>query len=212
MKQKLYIIGAGSVGGHVAINIDDYPGNYEIIGFFDDDPEKIGTKQFGYPVLGPVEKALDLKNDSVVIGIAFPKIKKQITELLSKNSSLTYPSLVHRFAWISKGVSTGNGSVIYPGTVVNYGSEIGNFVVMNMNCALGHHTHIGDFSSLAPGVNTGGHTIIGECTEIGIGASTLQEINIGENSTVGGQSMVIENVDPKSIVAGVPAKVIDSTK
>lgn len=116
--------------------------------------------------------------------------------------------MVHKFAWISKGVSIGNGSVIYPGTVVNYGSEIGNFVVMNMNCSLGHHTHIGDYSSLAPAVNTGRHTTIEEAVEMSIGVSTVQNIKIGYNSVIGGQAMVIEGIPPNSRAVGVPAKVI----
>jgi len=208
MKIKLYIVGAGSVGGHIARNIAGYGGRYEIAGFLDDDPAKIGTSLFDYSVLGPVEDALELMDANIVVGIAFPNTKEAVIQTLSQNSTLVYPVLIHNKAWVSEDVSVGKGTVIYPGTCINYGSQIGNFVVMNMNCSLGHHTLVGDFSSLAPGVNTGGHTQIGRLVDMGIGASTLQDVKLGDHSVIGGQSMVIRDVKKETCVAGVPAKQI----
>lgn len=212
MKTKLYIIGAGSFGGHVAWNFDSYSNDFEIAGFFDDDTDKIGTEQFGYEVLGPVRDALGLKNTAIFIGIASPKTKKKIIERLSDNRSLRYPSFVHPKAWISSDVEIGQGSIIYPGTSINFGCKVGDFVLMNMNCALGHHTIIGHYSSLAPGVNTGGHTSIGEVVDVGIGVSTLQNVTLGTDSIIGGQSMVINDIPGGVTVVGVPAKIIGNRK
>jgi len=209
--KKLYIIGAGSVGGHVALNISEYSDEFEIAGFLDDDPDKIGGEQFGFKVLGSVSKVLDLQEAAIVIGIAFPKTKRAILERISANKKLIYPTLVHSKAWVSHDVTLGKGAIIYPGTVINYGSKVGDFVVINMNCALGHHTTVGAYTSLAPGVNTGGHTTVEEGVELGIGASTLQDIRIGTGSIVGGQSMVTKDVQANSTVVGVPAKRVDCT-
>lgn len=206
MEKKLYIIGAGSVGGHIALNIEGYDSDYKVEGFFDDDPQKARSPQFGYPVLGTVDKVLKMEDAHVVIGIAFPGIKEKISTKLSKNKSLVYPSFVHSRAWISEGVSVGIGCVIYPGCSVNYGSKIDDFVIMNMNCALGHHTEIGGFSSLAPSVSTGGHTVIGEAVDVGIGVSTIQNVRVGKNCTIGGQTMLVRDVKSNSKVVGVPGK------
>lgn len=208
MKKELYIIGAGSVGGHVALNLDEYSQEYNLKGFFDDDPEKVGTEQFGLKILGSIDEALQLTNAALVIGIAFPQLKKKILQKLSANSTFQYPSLVHSQTWISKDVTVKQGCIIYPGTTVNYGCEIQDFAVINMNCSLGHHTTVGAYSSLAPGVSSGGHTTIGEGADVGIGVSTIQDINIGKDSIVGGQSMVTKDVKPASKVAGVPARQI----
>lgn len=197
------------MGGHVALNIEEYADDYNIEGFFDDDPEKVGTEQFGFEVLGPIDQALELRHEALVIGIAFPRIKRQIVEKLSVNSTLVFPSLVHEQAWISKGVKVGQGCIIYPGTAINYGSGIEDFVVINMNCSLGHHTEVGRYSSFAPGVNTGGHSTIEEAVDVGIGVSTLQDVRVGGDSTVGGQSMIIRDVKPESTVAGVPGKSVE---
>ena len=212
MKKELYIIGAGSVGGHVALNIGEYSKKYTITGFFDDDPAKIGTHQFGFEVIGTVDEALDINNKEVVIGIALPSVKQKITEKLSANPSLRYPTLIHERAWISQNVTIGKGCIIYPGTTINFGSVIDDFVVLNVNCSLGHNTSVGRYSSFAPGVNTGGHSKIEDAVEMGIGASTLQDIHVGAGSVVGGQSMVINDVRPDSTVAGVPARALVSKK
>jgi len=206
MKTKLYIIGAGSVGGHIALNIEGYGNQYEIAGILDDDSSKIGNEIFGYTVIGSIDEALKLENAHVVVGIAFPKIKADVIQKLSLNKTLIYPVLIHKKAWVSRGVYIGKGSVIYPGNSINYGSEIGDFVIMNMNCAPGHHTKIGNFSSLAPTVSTGGHTCIGNWVDVGIGASTLQNIRVGDHSIIGGQSLVIHNVESDTTVMGIPAK------
>jgi len=208
MKKELFIVGAGSVGGHIAWNIDSYSTDYKIAGFLDDDPDKIGRELYGFEVLGPVDDLLDIKDVAIVLGIAFPGIKRRVVEKLTDNSTLQYPTLIHDRAWVSGGVSIEKGSIVYPGTMINYGSMIGNFVVINMNCAFGHHTQLGDYSSFAPGVSTGGHTIIGEGVDVGIGVSTIQNITIGNSSIVGGNSMVIHDVSSNSKVAGVPAKKI----
>lgn len=207
MKTKeLYIIGAGSVGGHIALNIEDYNKEYHIVGFLDDDPGKIGTRQFGFDVVGKVDEALYMDNVAIVIGIAFPIIKQKIIEKLSFNPSLHFPTLIHDRAWISRDVSIGEGCIIYPGTTINYGSVIKDFVVLNANCSLGHHTKVGKYSSFAPGVCTGGHTIVKNGVDVGIGASTIQNMIIGTGSIIGGQSMIIKHVSSGSTVAGVPAK------
>ena len=205
-KDKLYIIGAGSVGGHIARNITAYSEHFEIAGFFDDDPQKIGSELYNYPVLGPVSNALSLENEAVIIGIAFPEVKKKLVEILFQNLTLKFPALVHGKAWISNEVSVGMGSVIYPGTSVNYGSMIGDHVLINMNCALGHHTVVENFSSLAPGVNTGGHSTIQECVDVGIGVSTLQNVTIGSGSIIGGQAFVNRDIPSDSKAVGVPAR------
>jgi len=208
MKKDIYIIGAGSVGCHVALNIAEYSGNYRVAGFFDDDTDKIGKEIYGFKVLGPVSDILKREKINLALGIAFPKIKKNIVVKLSENRALIYPTLIHEKAWVSNGATIGKGSIIYPGTSINYGSTVRDFVVANMNCAFGHHTEIGSFSSFAPNVSTGGHTKIMEGVDFGIGSSTIQNISVGEFSVIGGKSMLINDVLPKTKVAGVPARYI----
>lgn len=203
--KDLIIIGAGSVGGHVAMNAEAYGISERIIGFLDDNPQKLNTDFCGYSVISDLSWLEGKSELSIVLGVAFPKIKRQIFDKFLEASSFICPTLIHPRAWISEGCKIGPGSIIYPNTSVNYGSEVGKFCVVNMNCALGHHAKIGDFSSLAPGVNLGGHTTLDEQVDMGIGSSTLQNVHIGAKSVIGGQSMIIDSISSSSKVMGVPA-------
>lgn len=207
--EKLLIIGAGSVGGFIANNLELFKDKYEIIGFLDDDPLKIGKKFFGYPVLGSTDRLKQYENIKInlAIGIAFPKIKKAIISKVNQ-AKFYFPSFVSKNAWHSKNVKIGNGVIIYPGVSINYNSVVEDFVVINMNCAIGHDCLISKYSALAPGSNLAGHTRLLEGVDFGIGAATKQNLTIGEYSRIGGNAFITKNIPPNSTVIGIPGRCI----
>jgi sugar O-acyltransferase (sialic acid O-acetyltransferase NeuD family) len=209
MKQKLLIVGAGSVGKFIAYNIQNFTQEFEIVGFLDDDVSKHTTLISGYAVQGSVNKLKDYsgKNIALVWGIAFPEIKKRLLKEY-QHLDFDYPNFISKNAWISNGVTFGKGCIIYPNNSINYETKVDNFVVMNMNCAIGHNCKIGSFTSLSPGVNLGGNTTIGDDVELGIGCATLQGISLGNNVKVGGQAMVTKSLEDNQKVKGIPAKSI----
>ena len=207
MSEDLYIIGAGSVGGHLALNLEQYTRDFTLMGFFDDDPKKIGSDFCGFPVLGSISEIISLDEANLCLGIAFPEIKERIYKKLRGQSRFNWPTFIHKKAWVSSGVEIGPGSIIYPTATVDFGASIGSFVVINTNCSVGHETTIGNFTSLAPGVATGGHTVIGDGVDMGIGSSTIQDVVIGENTVIGGAAMVTRDIPANSVAVGVPARV-----
>lgn len=207
MKSKLLIIGAGNVGGFLSYNIDEF-GSYDILGFLDDDQEKHNTKLYGKQVLGGIDKISELsqiENVSVAIGISSPKARYAMAKKLS-NLNLQFPNFISKNVWISKHVEFGKGNIIYPGVSINYESRFGDFIIMNMNCAVGHNAVIESYTTLAPGVNLGGYTHIEQKVNVGIGVSTRQFIRVGHSSVIGGQSMLVKDVLPQSVVKGVPGR------
>ena len=203
MKQDLIIIGAGNVGGFLALNQDLFENKFIIIGFLDDDQNKIGKKYWDIPVLGPISEIDKYKEASIAIGISNPLAKKKILDKIGKQYH--FPNFISKNAWISNKIKIGKGVIIYPGVSINHESEIGDFVVINMNCAIGHNSIIQKCCALAPGVNFAGFTYVESYAEIGIGVSTIQNIRIGEGAVIGGQSILIKNVENYSKYAGVPA-------
>lgn len=207
MQNQIIIIGAGSVGGHVAVNMNLYFDEELHPIFLDDDSSKHGKEFCGIEVLGSVTEIKTFsKSTPIVVGIAFPKVKQKIIKQLQLKGYTNFPKLISKRSWVSNNVEIGAGCIIYPGCSINYGSKIREFVVMNMNCAIGHDCLIQDFVSISPGVNLGGNTRIGQMSEVGIGASTLQSIKIGHKSIVGGSAMVTKSFPHKSKIKGVPAK------
>jgi sugar O-acyltransferase (sialic acid O-acetyltransferase NeuD family) len=207
MKTPLLIIGAGNVGGFLSYNIEEFAGDFEVLGFLDDDPEKIGKSFYGRKVLGPVSDAVNYTAQklAVVIGIAHPQIKKRIASSLSDYGFL-FPSFISKNVWISKEVNIGRGVILYPGVSINYESTIGDFVIMNMNCAIGHNCTVSAYATLAPGVNLAGFTFLEEGVDMGIGVSSKQNVRIGRNAVIGGQSMLTKDVAANTKVVGVPGK------
>lgn len=207
MKQKLIIIGAGSVGKFIAYNQNTFQQEFKIIGFLDDDVNKHNTTIADVPVLGDVSTIAYYadKGFAVAWGIAFPTIKNNLY-LLYHHLNFDYPNFISKNAWISKGVEVGRGCIIYPGCTINYETIVKDFVVINMNCAIGHDCTINSFTSLSPGVNLGGNTFVGSQVELGIGCATLQGIVIGDNVKVGGQAMVTKSLENGQTVKGIPAQ------
>ena len=204
--KDLIIIGAGNVGGFLAYNQNLFTEQYNLLGFLDDDVNKLNKEFYGLKVIGNTDYLFSLgKEVAVAIGIAFPTAKKKVFEKI-ENYGNDFPNFISKNAWLSNSVKTGRGVILYPGVSINYQTVVEDFVIMNMNCAIGHDCTIGKFAALAPGVNLAGFTKIGEAVDIGIGVSTIQGIIVGENAVIGGQSMLVKNVPPGAKVVGVPGK------
>ncbi len=213
MERETYIVGAGSIGGHIVSNLTLYNLISAKIYFVDDDDEKLNTHHCGVKVAGYIDTLLQTSKEiDVIVAIANPIVKSAIVMKLNKNNNIRFPSLIANNAWFSQGVSLGECCIIYPNCSINYGSILGDFVLLNMNCTIGHHTNIATCSSLYPSVSTGGNTKISENAEIGIGSSIIQNISIGKNAVIGAGSVVINDVIGNSSVAGVPAKELRKEK
>ena len=58
------------------------------------------------------------------------------------------------------------------------------------------------------GMRKGGGVTVGDGSWIGINSVILPGVTIGENAVVGANSVVTRNVPPRTVVAGVPAKIV----
>jgi sugar O-acyltransferase (sialic acid O-acetyltransferase NeuD family) len=205
----IVIIGAGGVGRFIlhAINeINNISNKWNVIGFVDDNFDKIEKLVNGIPVLGStawLEKRCEV---SVVIALSDPVVKNNIVNKLNNYGCKHFPVIIHPKSWVAKNVSLGEGCIIYPGVAINVNSEIGRFVMINMNCAIGHDVYIADYSFIAPNVGIGGNTRIAESCNIGLGTSIIQHINIGGKAVVGAGAVVVEDVQAGNTVVGVPAR------
>ena len=104
--------------------------------------------------------------------------------------------------------------------------HIGERSVINFECLLDgrrHHIRIGDDVSIGPRASIltlghdakspefatqGGDVLIGDRVWIAYGALILPDLSIGEGAVVAAGAVVTKSVEPYSIVAGNPARVI----
>ncbi|KAF2956969.1 2,3,4,5-tetrahydropyridine-2,6-dicarboxylate N-acetyltransferase [Marinitoga sp. 38H-ov] len=150
------------------------------------------------------------------------KIYKYRIEIDRKNSAIPLLDLKKINARIEPGaiirnlVEIGDNAVIMMGAVINIGAKIGKKTMIDMNVVVGGRAQIGDNCHIGAGSVIAGvieppsadPVIIEDNVLIGANAVVLEGIRIGRNSVVAAGSIVTKNVEPNTVVAGIPAKVI----
>lgn len=151
----------------------------------------------------------ELSGVDYVIAIGDSRARKRIADRLdaigAKAAVLIDPS-----AQLSERVLVGAGSVICAGSVLTCDITLGRHVHINAGCLVHHDVRIGDFATLSPGVRVAGHVEIGAQAFIGISATIVNgragaPLRIGAGATVAAGAVVVGDVAPGALVAGVPA-------
>ncbi|MFO7634330.1 MAG: serine O-acetyltransferase [Caldilinea sp.] len=103
------------------------------------------------------------------------------------------------------------GIEIHPGATIGRGF----FIDHGMGVVIGETAEIGENVTLYHGVTLGGvswrkekrHPTVGDHVVVGAGAKVLGPITIGAHSRIGANSVVVKDVEPHSVVVGVPGRV-----
>lgn len=111
-------------------------------------------------------------------------------------------------AIVSGRASIGEGSMIFQGAIVQTNSRIGRHVIVNTAASVDHDCEVGDFVHLAPHTTLCGFVRVERGAFIGAGATIIPGVTVGEHATVGAGAVVIRDVPPNAVVAGVPARSI----
>jgi UDP-3-O-[3-hydroxymyristoyl] glucosamine N-acyltransferase len=107
---------------------------------------------------------------------------------------------------IGDNVTIHNNVNIDRGTVGS--TTIGNGSAIDSGVHIGHNAHIGSNVLIAANATIGGSAIIEDEAFIGCNAFIKQHVKVGKGATVGAGSVVLKDIPPHAVVAGVPAKPI----
>ena len=194
---RIPILLAGA-GGHARACIDviEQEGRYAIAGLVGLSSE-IGTKMFGYPVLGTDADLPTLLGDYryalVSVGqIKTPDARIRLFEQLERNG-YSFPVVVSPRAYVSTHARLGAGTIVMHGAVVNAGAVVGRNCIINSQSLVEHDVAIADHCHIATGaaINSGVH--IGTGTFIGSNSSVRQCVDIGERCLIGMGQRVLED-------------------
>lgn len=135
----------------------------------------------------------------------------RLSRLLWRRRVPLLPLVLTRLAQTLFAVDIAFQADLGPGIVIvhGFGLVIGSEVVIEGDCCLFHGVTLGDRGSEWVGSSRpDGHPVVEKNVMIGAGAKVLGPIRIGRGSIIGANAVVLHDVPPLSIVAGIPARVV----
>ena len=157
-------------------------------------------------------------------------ITKYKIEVDRRNSAIPMADLTKYNCRIEPGaiirdmVEIGDHCVIMMGAVLNIGAVIGERTMIDMNVVVGGRAIVGKNCHIGAGTVLAGvieppsadPVIIEDDVLIGANAVVLEGVKVGKGAVVAAGSIVVKDVEPNTVVAGVPAKLLkkvdDKTK
>jgi len=208
---ELVLVGAGGFARETAEAVKavnrDQP-NWDLLGFLDDDPELIGSKVDGLPVLGPISELEHLPKARVVVCTGHPGnyfSRKKLVRRIDIDPA-RYATVLHPDAILPETVWIGHGSVLLAGVVATAAVTIGAHVAVMPGTVLTHDDIVEDYATIAAGVRLAGDVRVAEGAYVGAGALIREQRTIGAWSLVGMGSVVLGDIPRAEVWAGVPAR------
>ncbi|AWE06508.1 2,3,4,5-tetrahydropyridine-2,6-dicarboxylate N-acetyltransferase [Lysinibacillus sp. 2017] len=150
------------------------------------------------------------------------KIEDYVVESDRRNSGVPLLDTKYVNARIEPGaiirdqVTIGDNAVIMMGAIINIGAEIGAKTMIDMGCVLGGRATVGENCHIGAGTVLAGvveppsalPVVVEDDVVIGANAVVLEGVRIGQGAVVAAGAIVIKDVEPYTVVAGVPAREI----
>ncbi|MHC5229690.1 2,3,4,5-tetrahydropyridine-2,6-dicarboxylate N-acetyltransferase [Enterococcus sp. LJL99] len=150
------------------------------------------------------------------------KIIDYVVENDARNSAIPLLDIKNINARIEPGavirdqVEIGDNAVIMMGAIINIGAVIGDGTMIDMGAILGGRATVGKNCHIGAGTVLAGvveppsaqPVIIEDNVLIGANAVVLEGIRVGAGAVVAAGAIVVDDVAPNTVVAGVPARKI----
>jgi 2,3,4,5-tetrahydropyridine-2-carboxylate N-succinyltransferase/tetrahydrodipicolinate N-acetyltransferase len=126
------------------------------------------------------------------------------------------PARIEPGAIIREQVTIEKNAVIMMGAIINIGAVIGEGTMIDMGAVLGgratvgKHCHIGAGAVLAGVIEPASAkpVIVEDDVLVGANAVVIEGVHVGKGAVVAAGAVVINDVEPDTVVAGCPARVI----
>lgn len=164
----------------------------------------------------------DWKDIGPVLEAESDKIQDLVIENGCRNSAIPLLDMkgvnarIEPGAIIREQVEIGDNAVIMMGAILNIGAVVGKGTMIDMGAVLGgratvgENCHIGAGAVLAGVIEPASATpvVVEDNVLIGANAVVIEGCRIGHDAVVAAGAVVISDVEPNTVVAGCPARVI----
>lgn len=211
MAKKLILIGAGKFARETVWMLERLNeggcGEWELLGYVDDTPEKQGTSVYGLPVLGPVETLLTWPEEVwSLMPMGTCGGRRALAEKLSGAPNLHWATIRAKSAVTGKNFSAGEGCLLCENTLCTVDVTLGRHTIVNVGSTIAHDVVLGDFVTVSPGVTVCGNCEIGDGVFLGAGCTVIEQIRIAPGVVVGAGATVVRDLTQPGTYVGTPAR------
>ncbi len=207
-QHRVVIVGAGGFGREVLDIIEAQQAAGDVIefaGFIDDGEVQLDRLvRRGAQLLGSSESLTGM-DVAYVIGVGAGATREQLAERLAGSRCRQQP-LIHPQATVGGDVLFGEGCIVAAGARLTTNIRCGTHVDVHVNATVGHDCLLDDFVSLYPAAVVSGDVQLHRGATIGTAATVLRGLSIGQGAMVGAGAVVVKDVEPGTVVVGVPAQ------
>jgi sugar O-acyltransferase (sialic acid O-acetyltransferase NeuD family) len=209
--ERLVIIGAG-LGATQVLDILLHDHAKQAVAVVDDSTERHGQIVDGVPVVGGMDRALELfasgAVDAAVIAISTSVPARTRLRRRCEEAGLPLANVIDPTARIASGVRMGTGNVVCANCHFGVGVTLGDNNFISAYNSFDHHSVLGSDISTGPGCMTSGVVHIEDRCRLGTGIFIEPHVTLGAGCQVASGAVIVGSVPPDH---AVKTKIITTT-
>jgi 2,3,4,5-tetrahydropyridine-2-carboxylate N-succinyltransferase/tetrahydrodipicolinate N-acetyltransferase len=164
-----------------------------------------------------VKRALDAQREDIEDVVIESDCRNSAIALLDTKD---IKARIEPGAVIRDRVEIGEGAVVMMGAVINIGAVVGAGTMIDMGAILGGRAIVGNNCHIGAGAVLAGvieppsakPVVVEDDVLIGANAVVIEGVRVGRGAVVAAGAVVIEDVPPETVVAGMPARAIKNVR